>query len=753
MRISFREALLLAAASPGSAWAQSPPAQTGASDATQLPDADEDVAIKDVVVTARKLQENLQEVPLSITAFTAEDLARRGVREVSDLSNLAPGLNFEKDFGRRFDRPTIRGQSNILGVPNAASFIDGVFIPDSLFSTELAFVERVEIIKGPQSALYGRQTFSGAISYVTRKPTDRAEAAVRGTIAEDGEYDALVSASGPLVPGKLYAQIATNFYGFGGQYRNLAPGDPGDGRKVGQERTRAVTGALVFKPVDALSITVRGTFSKNRDGLEAIALQSSKFNNCFPNAAGTFRYYCGEVRRQNAVLGANTGSLPDFGGIFRQTKRVSGIVDYDFGPVSLALVSGWNDAKERRLWDIDNTSVQTGNRSRNVNDILDIESFSQEARLQSTGNGALSWILGGYYYRERDFNARYTYSTGVLTNNGFTRIRNLSAFGLVRYRFTDALTASAEVRYGEDKLALVGGNANFNLQAKYKSWNPRFTLDYKVADDFLIYGVAAHGNKPGGFNSDVRLPLAARTFGEENAWNYEVGFKSDLFDRRLRLNAALFQIDWKDQQLTQSIIIPQCTAGQVSTPVLPCLTGPAQTTSYIINVGSAKIRGVEAEAIVAITRGLRLNASLSYNDSKFTSGTDAEVGTLTGNNSLVGKEPPNSPRFQYSLGATIDVPVTDDWNLVASGDYGYRSRKYDQVGNFAWVPGRGVANARIAFENRTLTLAVFGRNLFNNLDPVTATRWSDFTVASLPRAFRASLPRQRQIGATIEARF
>lgn len=704
------------------------------------------------MVTARKVTERLQDVPISVSAFTAADLQRRGIREVSDLSNLSPGLNYEKDFGRRFDRPTIRGQSNILGSPNAASFIDGVYIPDSLFSTELAFVERVEVIKGPQSALYGRQTFSGAISYITKKPTDTPEATFRATYAERGEAELLVSANVPLVTGKVAAQIAGDMYTSPGYYFNTAPGDAGNGRRLGSEKTAAVSGILRLTPVDALDITLRASYSENRDAVDPTGFQRASVNNCFPNAAGVFRYYCGPVETKNVGLGLNTGSLPDFGGNLRNTTRLAGTAAYDFGPATLTLISGYNNSREQRQFDLDFLPLNTGGGSRNVDDYTNIRSFSQEIRLASSGTTRFNWILGGYYYHENRDTLRLTYSTNVLQDNGRVRTRNLAAFGLVRYRLTDQLSASAEVRYADEALALVGGGANFNLKANYRSTNPRFTVDFKATPDVMLYASAARGNKPGGFNTDLRLPVAVRSYGEETSWNYELGFKAELFDRRLRLNVAAYYIDWKNQQLTQSIIIPACIIGQPIDPLVPCVNGTAQSTSYILNVGKLHVKGVEGEATAVITPWLRLNGTFSYNDAKFVAGTDTEVGTLTGNPSLVGKSPPNAPRVQYSLGATIQAPAFSGYQFVGNFDYGYRSRKFDQVGNFAWAPGRGVGNLRLGLESATYSATFFVRNLFNHTTVTTVTRYTDFSTPTLLRGFAAGLPAGRQVGLTLQAK-
>ncbi len=736
---------LLAGALGGAAAAQ--PVAPAAAPATA------DTTVEDVVVTARKVTERLQDVPLSVAAFTAADLDRRGIREVSDLSNLAPGLNYEKDFGRRFDRPTIRGQSNILGTPNAASFIDGVFIPDSLFSTELAFVERVEVIKGPQSALYGRQTFSGAISYVTKKPTDTPEATLRVTGAERGEVDVLGTVSGPIIKDKLSGQLSANYFDSPGYYRNNAPGDAGNGRRLGSENTKAVSGVLRLTPVPKLDITLRASYSDNTDGVDATGFQYARFNNCFPNAAGVFRYYCGPVREQNVGLGLNLGSLPDYGGILRKTARVAGIASYDFGFATLTSISGYNNAREQRIYDLDFIPLNTGAGSRNVDDYTNVNGVSQEIRLGSNGQGRLNWLVGAYYYYENRATLRRTYSTGLLQNNGRIRTQNYAGFGLLRYRFTDQLSASAELRYGEDNLALVGGGANFNQHASYDSTNPRLTLDYKLRPDILLYASAARGNKPGGFNADLRLPVAVRSYGEETSWNYEAGFKTDLFNRRLRFNAAAYYIDWSDQQLTQSILIPSCVAGQPVNPAVPCVVGAAQSTSYILNVGGLHVKGAELETIASLTPWLSINGTFSYNDAEFVRGTDAEVGTLTGNPSLAGKSTPNAPKYQYSLGATVQRHAFADYDFLGNFDYGYRSRKFDQVGNFAWAPGRGVANLRLTLQNPKYEATFFVRNLFNDTEVTTVTRYSDFSTAALLRGFAAGLPAGRQVGVTIAARF
>ena len=145
---------------------------------------DEEMDLEEVIVTARKREENLQEVPLSVTAFSSSTLQDYRMFSPEDIAGFTPGFSFVNSFGRDSDRPVVRGMSNILGAPNASFFIDGVYVPGTISSTELQMLERVEVIKGPQAALYGRATFSGAINYVTRRPTNELEGQVTVTVAE-----------------------------------------------------------------------------------------------------------------------------------------------------------------------------------------------------------------------------------------------------------------------------------------------------------------------------------------------------------------------------------------------------------------------------------------------------------------------------------------------------------------------------------------------------------------------------------------
>lgn len=696
-------------------------------------------SMSEIVVTARKVEERLQDVPLAISVFGKREMDRLGIISAADIGALTPGLLYEKDFGRRFDRPVIRGQSNILGAANAASFIDGIFIPDSLLSTELAFVERVEVIKGPQSALYGRQTFSGAISYVTKTPSNDFEGEFRIRAAENDEFDILGVASGPLIENKVYFQLGANYYTYGGEYKNNAPGDTSDGRTIGNEQTEAFSGKILMTPSENLDVTLRFSYSNNDDGHTPIALQDSTFNNCFLDIGR--QYFCGEVEIGPEGIGLNLDAV-EGGGIKRRTYRGAATIAYRFADgYELTSITGYNDSFEERRFDADfqNFAGLTGILHRN--DTVDVKSFSQEVRLTSPQDRPFRWIAGVYYYDETRDEDNFRFVSNTLFDNAENQARNIAAFAFGSYDITEKFAISAEIRVAEDKLRLVGGPDNLALKETFNSVNPRVTASYKVNQDFLLFGVVARGNKPGGFNSNQLLPDTLVAFDEETSWNYEIGAKASFMDNRVQLNLSAYYIDWSAQQLTQNYV--------------PDVGSPF---SFVDNAGALNIYGAEVEASFHLSDNWVVKTSYAYTDPKFKEGTDTEVGTLFGDPSLIGKRPPNVAQHQLAVISDLNFPISNGIDGFIVGDASYRSSKYAQVINQAETGGRTVVNLRIGATIDQYEITLFARNLFDNIDPVTITRYIDGrnfigSPFRTNRGFLAAIPRGRQVGIEFRMNF
>ena len=294
--------------------------------------------IEEIVVTARKREESLQDVPLSIAAFSSKDLKEIGIASVYDLEKFTPNFAFDKAFGRRFDRPIIRGQSSVISNDLASFFVDGVYVSSSIATVSTEGLERVEVLRGPQSALYGRAAFSGAINYVTKQPSNEFEGQVNTKVGSHSDYKGAMWMRGPIVEDRLQYFLSGNWEYYGGQYRNNYPGTTpvgnsavsrgpvnsfisvpfkADTSRVGKEETRNVTAKLRFLPSENLEFNLKANYNKAYDSVFASVFILGSENNCFRPGidAGTPTFTPGNVSRSSTTLagvlgrGYNCGEL------------------------------------------------------------------------------------------------------------------------------------------------------------------------------------------------------------------------------------------------------------------------------------------------------------------------------------------------------------------------------------------------------------------------------------------------------------
>ena len=272
-----------------------------------------------ITVTARRREESLLDAPVAVTAFGDGEIERLGIQSVDDIARFTPGLSYSAAFGRSTERPVIRGQSNVLagvqfGVESGtAYFIDGIYYPGSISSLDPADIERVEVIKGPQSALYGRNTYAGAINYVTRGATDEFEANARARIGTYGEREIGLRVAGPLND-RLGYSLTFRDYNYDGEWTNALTG-----QTVGSESSLNFSGVIDADFTDNFSMRLRAMYYEDQDGTLPLFLQPSESNNCFPgfrsNASFAFsgssnnnQYYCGVIRPD--VVALNTDPVP-----------------------------------------------------------------------------------------------------------------------------------------------------------------------------------------------------------------------------------------------------------------------------------------------------------------------------------------------------------------------------------------------------------------------------------------------------------
>ncbi|MFQ5635133.1 MAG: TonB-dependent receptor plug domain-containing protein, partial [Gammaproteobacteria bacterium] len=274
--------------------------------ATPTPTSAGQAAVLDeIVVTARKKEENRLQVPLSVSAFPAQSIRELGLDGLGDIARFTPGFSFDAAVGRQpaSDRPMIRGLTTIInGIANtsaASTFIDGVYFGGSIQSSALYNLERVEVLRGPQSVQYGRGTYAGAVNYVTRRPGDELTGELRVNVAEHDTLDTTGWLGGPLIEGQLGFYVAGGHREYGGEYVNTV-----DGRKVGGEESDEVTAKLYWTPHSSLDVTWQLAWQSTDDGHYASYLQPSTLNNCCfrtPAAPRAREYFDGTARPESRV--------------------------------------------------------------------------------------------------------------------------------------------------------------------------------------------------------------------------------------------------------------------------------------------------------------------------------------------------------------------------------------------------------------------------------------------------------------------
>jgi outer membrane receptor protein involved in Fe transport len=743
------------------------------------------LAADEIIVTARRIEENIQEVPVSVSAFSLEQLQQLNVTTIDEVARFTPGFSFNSAFGRQSgsDRPAIRGITTIVnGIGNASAaayFIDGIYLGGSPQSTELANLERIEVIKGPQAAQFGRGTYAGAISYVTRRPSmDGVEGQVRVTGAEFGTFEASAWVSAPIVQDKLAFFLAGGYNESDGAFDNQRTGG-----KLGGTEDQNVTAKLLFTPVEGLEITLKGGRQTTDDGHFPIYLQGRGLNNCFfrnANAPRAREYYCGtakpnwnDMRIATDVfeaVGVEPGARLD-----RNLGTLS-IVYTDPGTdIQFSSLTGYVEDRLRTAFDVSYSGHNPLPVPASQNgaffqfDRDDGKVLTQEFRVTTSQKARLRGTAGVYLFHQdaeeitnkRVIPTSTTPANAANPNNAlqpqgpFTfglqagavnltdnRIRNIAIFGGVEYDFTDRLTAGIEARYAQDDIkqqnvwndgsgvseACIGppanpGNPNPRpqpfcsepLQATFAAVTPRISARYRVTDDFNVYGSISAGTKPGTFNPTVP-DESFRNVDEERLIAYEIGAKSQWLDRRLTANVALFFNDVKDQQLTQNIEVNN------------------QPQSLILNVGETQAWGVELETSFDITDNWNAGLNYAYVNSEIKKrisvdeadlrGWNGQQSTLAQFGDVAGNKSPRIPENMFALFSRYDIPFS--WGGIYVGaDVTYEGSRYSQEHNLIETGDRTVVGARLGIRYENWDLSVWGRNLTDDDTPVDILRYID----------------------------
>jgi iron complex outermembrane receptor protein len=734
---------LLAVASAGlltatAVYAQTPPADAG--------------GIEEVIVTAQKRSESLQTVPVSITVLTAAQLQRVKMDSPSDLISQVPNLQVNGIVGEASPVFSLRGISmfdySLSQSSPVASYVDEVYKGNFvLFGVEIYDLERIEVLRGPQGTLYGKNTTGGTINFITNKPGFNTDGYLKLGVGNYSRQEAEGALQGALIDNKLAARVAFSYTKADGWFHNVLAGYP-DLEGVDQYGVRA---SLLFKATDDLTAILRWSKSRQNPqnyGIFAIICRPGIDAGCAPGGVGG-SYYRTQDGTATGVPLANDQIGQNFTPKRRQENQAVALtVDWNLSEaLALTSITSWDDGDLFNPEGTDGAPIYvfkipyTGTNNQ----------VTQDLRLTSRGSGPFNFIAGAYYQHEDIYNStenQFFAGTDVngdgiidyqdcaasgfvacVFHNQFDQLRNSWAlYTDDSYALTDQLKLRAGLRYNHDKATqknafaqlrgvdgvpianiIPGSTTDLYATARQDitnvAWTGRAGLDYTPAPDLLLYANYSRGYRSGAFNAQFFFsPGEFDSVKPETVDSIEGGIKSTWLNGKLQADGAIFHYVYKNQQLIDV----------QSTGVQP-----------LINIPESKMTGAELELVMRPLSVLTVRGGLGLLDGKFTDGS-INNGTV----SIVDNKLPNAPSTSATLAADWDALRGDRLVFTVHGDLAYASEQYFEPANLPALRQGGYTtyNARLALHpaDDRWEVAVWGRNLGDKFFLTTGANLAGF---------------------------
>lgn len=717
--------------------------------------------VEEVVVTAQRREENLQNVPIAVTAVSGEKLTALGVRNVSDLSTTTPSLVVRVSDPTSVPQIFIRGVGssdfNVTSSSPVTVYADGVYINSQAGQigayTDLA---RVEVLRGPQGTLYGRNTTGGAINVISARPTWEPDGYFQLDVGTFNQVNATGAVSGAVLPGLLAVRASGSYLYRDGYAINELNGQRLRGLRKADGRL-----SFLFTPAPDLEVLAHVAWS---EADSTLAYKPVGLIPRIPAAAGanglcTAAYY--NTPACTDILGyVDTDPNPDHGRYYAATPvssrdfRADMTATWTLGKVALVSVTGYDFGRTSQAA----TDVTAGpDQLLTATYFARDRSVSQELRLQSDGGGPLKWVIGGYYLNVQSSAAQSfdvlrvlrplfttpANPTGLSVADNVAlysypvsqKLDSYAAFGQLDYALTDKLTLTGGLRYSRDdkrfdyRLLLENVVPVFgsNQSRSFGDWSWRAGVEYKLAPAAMVYATYNRGFRSGGFFGGFATdPAQLQPYRNETVNAYEAGTKLTLLDRKVRFNLSGFFYDYRDLQVFS--IQPR---GNLTIQVLT-------------NAANARMYGGEAELTIAPLKGLQIVNTISLLHSEYLDFQSAGV-------DLSGNRLTNAPAFTYSGGIVYNHDFSAHLGIEATLNGSYRSSTFFTTDNNPALRQKGfwLAGGRVGLttgEGR-LNFGIWAQNLFDKRYATNVTPLETFGVYS----FAPNDP--RTIGGYIRTRF
>jgi iron complex outermembrane recepter protein len=683
-------------------------------------------ALEEIVVTAQKREQNVQGVAISLTVFSEKNIRDLQLTDPIDVAGQTPGLNIRYTDGNTNPIVNIRGiglnDNNSNNNPSAAVHIDDVYISSSAYlSFPLFDLERIEVLKGPQGTLFGRNTSGGAVNFYTKKPTQEKEGYVSASLGNYETYRLEAAVSGALtenLSGRLafitiqseghQTNIGTIEAGTAGQNAFVAPfpDNPTTERTShGADDVTAARVTLDWNATETFNVMFSGhaMFDDSDNWIQRLT---------GPDNAGFV-----QLGDRNTVASEFSPGreAEGYGFVLKSTT--------DFETMELITITGFESYDRVSAIDVAGPSRYF---TRDQDE--ELWQFTQEVRLQSSATDKIFWTVGGFYSDDEVdssnglvFGEPGRFSPTTLLTAYTQEGSSFAFFGHAEYQFAEQFKLIGGLRYtDEDKKytggsrdidpfglspggisALPPGGAGIQVSEKYSTsdLSGKIGLDWTPVDDILVYFSFSKGFKSGGFDGSTftGTPLEATPFKEETVLSYELGFKSTIFDQRLRLNGAVFYYDYDDLQVS------------LRADFAPGLAGTTR-----VNAGAARIWGFELDTIAYLFEGLTLQGGLSYLDTRVNEVSDivARASDIT-----VGNEVPDAPEISLNVAGRYETALSDDVGFSAAIDASYKDDFFANINNSPVLsPDEYVlVNAKAALRyGDAWEFSIWARNLLDN---------------------------------------
>lgn len=624
------------------------------------------LVLEEIVVTAQRRTSTLLEAPIAVSAFDANEIERRQSFNVVDIVNNVPNLIGNNNIGQGtattvFLRGVGTTESIVTVDPGLGFYIDDVYIArQGVNNFSLFDVERVEVLRGPQGTLYGRNTNAGAIKVVTKKPSDEREFAGELSYGRFDRWNAKASVNGAL--SDIASARLTAFTQQGDGYTtNRVTGD-----KVNDRNTLGGRGQLRLLPTDSITWDLSIDWSRSKQaGLYA------------KDVAGITRPFDDDLFTVDSSIDTtNIG----------RTWGVASNLSWDINDeMNLQSITSWRNTYQQ--WNLDLTDQPVS--IFNLYTINDSDQLSQEFKLSGTAaDGALDYVAGVFYFEENSFSFIGDEINLFITEDirvplpFFGRdydvdVKSYAAFTELTYNINDSLRVIAGARFTREEKGLdltqrVGGPVGLSSQSNVIGWDsdtlralgtptelefdeftPRLGVQYDIDEDINVYAMFTRGFKSGGWAARTNNPAEVTPFEPEIVDNYELGLKSNLMDGQVRFNMVGFYYDYTDL----------------------FNTGTGASGNFIVATNDAEVYGVEGEVTARITENLDIFGNFGIQEGKY-KGVDPDLA-----GTVVGDDLQRLPGFNAQAGFTYVQPVSNDWDLRVTADYNYSESHFTNLQN------------------------------------------------------------------------